>query len=146
MLVSARPATTALALVAVALSLAGCGNALDRLSEIGKGPKLAAIEDPTAQPGYKPVAMPMPAPEPPAYAPNSLWSKGSRAFFKDQRAHRVDDILTVQVVITDKAQIANDTKRSRDETDSGESSIGHFMARRVSTRQPSPLASNSATA
>ena len=102
----------------LAVGLAGCSSTLDRLDGIGKGPKLASIEDPTAQPGYRPVQMPMPAPEPPAYAPNSLWSKGSRAFFKDQRAHRVGDIVTVQVVITDKAQIANTTKRSRDETDS----------------------------
>ncbi|TBW33494.1 flagellar basal body L-ring protein FlgH [Siculibacillus lacustris] len=104
-------------LLVLALPLAACGNSLDRLSEIGKAPKLASIDDPTTNPGYKPVSMPMPAPEPPAYAPNSLWSRGSRAFFKDQRAHRIGDILTVQVVITDKAQIANDTKRTRAETD-----------------------------
>lgn len=121
MSVSPRPATACL-LVGVAVALAGCGNTLDRLSNIGKEPKLAAIQDPTASPGYKPVSMPMPAPEPPAYAPASLWSKGSRAFFKDQRAHRIGDILTVQVVITDKAKIANDTTRTRNETDS--SSVG----------------------
>ncbi len=105
-------------LVALAISLAGCGNSLDRLSDIGKSPKLAAIEDPTATPGYRPVSLPMPAPEPPAYAPNSLWSRGSRAFFKDQRAHRIGDILTVTVVVTDKAKIANDTKRTRTSSDS----------------------------
>ena len=111
-----RPAT-ALALLA-AFALAGCSGTIDRLENIGKAPKLASIEDPTAQAGYKPVSLPMPPPDPPAYAPNSLWSKGSRAFFKDQRAHRVGDILTVAVVITDKAQIANDTKRTRAESDS----------------------------
>lgn len=104
--------------VLVAIALTGCSGTLDRLENIGKAPKLAAIEDPTAQAGYKPVSLPMPPPEPAAYAPNSLWSKGSRAFFKDQRAHRVGDILTVTVVITDKAQIANDTKRTRSESDS----------------------------
>jgi flagellar L-ring protein precursor FlgH len=112
--------------VVVALPLAACGNSLDRLSEIGKTPKLASIDDPTAAAGYKPVSLPMPAPEPAAYAPNSLWSKGSRAFFKDQRAHRVGDILTVTVVITDKAKIANDTKRTRTETDN--TSIGGLPA------------------
>ena len=108
--------------VLAALPLAACGNSLDRLGEIGKTPKLSAIDDPTAKPGYKAVAMPMPAPTPPAYAPASLWSQGSRAFFKDQRAHRIGDILTVQVVITDKAKIANDTTRARTETDN--TSIG----------------------
>ena len=40
----------------------GCSS-IDRLSQIGEQPKLAAIENPTTQPGYKPVQMPMPKPE-----------------------------------------------------------------------------------
>ena len=63
----------------------GC-SAVDRLSQIGEKPKLTAIENPTAQPGYKPVQMPMPKPETASYNANSLWRNGSRAFFKDQRA------------------------------------------------------------
>ncbi len=76
-------------------------------------PPLSAIDNPTAQPGYKPVQMPMPTPQPASYSPNSLWRNGSRAFFKDQRAHQIGDILTVKVKITDKAKIDNETKRSR---------------------------------
>ncbi len=95
------------------VSLAGGCSAIDRLSQIGETPKLSAIENPTAQPGYKPVQMPMPKPETVSYNPNSLWRNGSRAFFKDQRAHQVGDILTVTVNITDKANIANETQRSR---------------------------------
>ena len=68
-------------------SLLGNCSALDRLKNIGEQPALSAIENPTAQPGYKPVQMPMPAPQPAVYNPNSLWRNGSRAFFKDQRAH-----------------------------------------------------------
>ncbi|MBP0587785.1 hypothetical protein, partial [Mycobacterium tuberculosis] len=70
-----------LAPLALVLALAGCG-AADRLSEVGKAPSLSAIQDPTAQPGYKPVSLPMPAPPPAAYAPNSLWKQGARTFFK----------------------------------------------------------------
>jgi flagellar L-ring protein precursor FlgH len=92
--------------------LSGCA-AFDRLKNIGEPPALAAVDNPTAKPGYKPVQMPMPAAQPASYNPNSLWRNGSRAFFKDQRAHQVGDILTVKVNITDKANIANDTKRSR---------------------------------
>ena len=99
--------------LAVTGGLAGGCSSLDRLSQIGETPKLAAIENPTAQPGYKPVQMPMPKPQPASYNANSLWRNGSRAFFKDQRAHQVGDILTVTVNFTDKAKIANETKRSR---------------------------------
>jgi flagellar L-ring protein precursor FlgH len=106
-----RPLAPSLLLLA-ALGLGGCGS-LDRLSNVGKAPDLAKIEDPTAQPGYKPVRMPMPTPQPVSFAANSLWRQGSRAFFKDQRAQQVGDIVTVKVAITDKAKIGNETKRTR---------------------------------
>jgi flagellar L-ring protein FlgH len=97
----------------------GCA-AIDRLKLVGEQPPLSAIENPTAQPGYKPVQMPMPAAQPASYNPNSLWRNGSRAFFKDQRAHQVGDILTIKVKITDKAEIENATKRKRvNKEDSG---------------------------
>jgi flagellar L-ring protein precursor FlgH len=99
-------------LILAAFALGGCGS-LDRLSNIGKAPDLAKIEDPTAQPGYKPVRMPMPTPQPVSFAANSLWRQGSRAFFKDQRAQQVGDIVTVKVAITDKAKLDNETKRTR---------------------------------
>ena len=94
--------------------LAGCST-FDRLAALGEQPPLSAIENPTTQPGYKPVHMPMPTPQPASYSPNSLWRNGSRAFFKDQRAHQVGDILTVTVNLNDKAVIANETQRSREE-------------------------------
>src|ERR1700709_347659 len=82
------------ALLATAALTSGCSS-IDRLSQIGEKPKLTAIENPTTQPGYKPVQMPMPKPETVSYNANSLWRNGSRAFFKDQRAHQIRDILTV---------------------------------------------------
>ena len=78
---------------------------------------MTAVDNPTTRPGYKPVQMPMPAAQPAAYNPNSLWRNGSRAFFKDQRAHQMGDILTVKVNITDKANIENETKRTRTMTE-----------------------------
>ncbi len=107
------------ALLATTAIASGCSS-IDRLSQIGEQPKLAAIENPTAQPGYKPVQMPMPKPETASYNANSLWRNGSRAFFRDQRAARIGDLLTVTVNITDKANIANETQRSRvNKEDSG---------------------------
>jgi flagellar L-ring protein FlgH len=102
------------------VSLAGGCAGIDRLSQVGEEPKLSAIENPTTQPGYKPVQMPMPKPETVSYNPNSLWRNGSRSFFKDQRARQIGDLLTVTVNITDQANFANETQRSRTTTeDSG---------------------------
>ncbi len=102
-----------LALASLAgLALSACG-AADRLANIGKPPDLSAITDPTAVPGYKPVQMPMPPPDNATFAANSLWRTGSRGFFKDQRAAKVGDLVTVKVNVTDKAQLDNQTKRSR---------------------------------
>ena len=99
--------------------LAGCST-FDRLATLGEQQPLSAIENPTTQAGYKPVHMPMPTPQPASYSPNSLWRNGSRAFFKDQRAHQVGDLLTVTVNLNDKAVIANETQRSRkNKEDSG---------------------------
>ena len=101
-----------LGIVAAACALGGCSMA-DRLANVGQPPVLSAIEDPTRQAGYKPVRMPMPEAQPIAFAPNSLWRQGSRAFFKDQRAQQVGDLVTVRVKVTDQAQINNSTSRSR---------------------------------
>ncbi len=107
------------------VSFAGGCSSIDRLSQIGEQPKLSAIENPTAQPGYKPVQMPMPKPEAVSYNANSLWRNGSRSFFKDQRAHQIGDLLTVTVNITDQANFANETQRSRTVTE--DSGITNFL-------------------
>jgi flagellar L-ring protein FlgH len=44
---------------------------------------------------------------------NSLWRNGSRTFFHDQRASKVGDILTINVTISDSAQLANETVANR---------------------------------
>jgi flagellar L-ring protein FlgH len=111
----------ALAAILATLACAGGGcSAINRLSQIGETPKLTAVDNPTTQPGYKPVSMPMPKPETVSYSPNSLWRNGSRAFFKDQRAHQVGDLLTVTVNITDQAKLGNETQGDRtSKVDSG---------------------------
>jgi flagellar L-ring protein precursor FlgH len=119
------------------VSVAGGCSSIDRLSQIGEQPKLSAIENPTAQPGYKPVQMPMPKPEAVSYNANSLWRNGSRSFFKDQRAHQIGDLLTVTVNITDQANFANETQRSRTVTE--DSGITAFLGSNLLTGKTTAL-------
>lgn len=108
-----RKTLNAFATLGLALSLAGCGNTLERIARVGEEPPMSPIENPTAQTAYRPVSLPMPEPLPDARQPNSLWRQGSRAFFKDQRAGRVGDILTVVIEISDEAKLDNKTTRNR---------------------------------
>src|SRR3984885_14606512 len=108
----------------VAVINSACSS-IDRLKAIGEQPPLSAMDNPTTKPGYKPVQMPMPTPQPATYNPNSLWRNGSRGFFKDQRAHQVGDILTVKGNINDTPQFENETQRSRSTTE--DSAITNFI-------------------
>ena len=112
-----RTARTLALLTLGATMLTACGTA-DRLANIGKTPALSAIEDPSRNPNYQPVRLPMPDAPVVDRQANSLWRAGSRAFFKDQRAARVGDILTVDIQINDRAQLQNSTQRNRTGTDS----------------------------
>lgn len=105
-----------LAAIVACTLLSGCG-AADRLSQVGQTPELKPIENPVATASYQPVSMPMPLPEPAAYNPNSLWQNGARAFFKDQRAGRVGDIMTVTIQISDQANLSNRSRRTRNSTE-----------------------------
>jgi flagellar L-ring protein precursor FlgH len=102
-------------LLTLTLTLAGCSNTLDRLDRVGKDPEMAKIQNPQETPGYKDVTWPMPVDE---YAntktnANSLWRPGAKSFFRDQRARKVGDILTVKVTIDDEAQLDNETNSTR---------------------------------
>jgi flagellar L-ring protein precursor FlgH len=99
--------------------LSGCG-ALQRLSEIGRPPSMTPTSDPTKDPKWRPITMPMPHPEPIPSQPASLWRTGSRAFFKDQRAAQVGDIVTIIVSTTDTADVEN----ASSETKNGSESMG----------------------
>lgn len=93
--------------------LSGC-NLAQRLSTVGEPPQLSHIQDPTLVHGYQPVSMPMPMTEGHPRKINSLWETGSRAFFKDQRAGRTGDVLTVIVDMQDVAKFDSNPKLERD--------------------------------
>jgi flagellar L-ring protein FlgH len=103
-------------LIIATLALGAC-SAVDRISNIGETPAMARIEDPTLQRGYQPVSLPMPTPEISVKQPNSLWASNRKSFFKDQRANKVGDILTVVINIEDEAEMENETERSRTNTE-----------------------------
>ena len=102
---------------ALAATLGAC-NTVSRVSEIGDGPKLTQITNPTVMPEYRPVSLPMPAAKTSQENPNSLWRSGARAFFKDHRAKEIGDIVTVNLSLNDSASLANKTERDRGDSES----------------------------
>lgn len=109
-----------LALIATAASLGACSGVAERIDRIGRAPDLNPITNPTTATGYVPVSLPMPS-EPQGRVAGassaSLWQTGSRAFFKDNRAARVGDILTVAINIDEEAKLENETERRRSSTE-----------------------------
>ena len=121
-----RSFATVAAVIAIGAATAGCQMA-SRLSEVGSYPNLSPITNPQAMPGYRPVNLPMPAPQPIEDNPNSLWRPGARAFFKDIRAKDIGDQLTIRMKVNDGAKWNNKTKRTRgDEEGMGVDSIFGF--------------------
>jgi flagellar L-ring protein precursor FlgH len=122
-----RASLLRIAVVAVAAaSLTAC-NALNRLSEVGSGPEISTIQNPTQKAGYQPISMPMPQPVAPPQSANSLWRPGARAFFKDQRAKDVGDILTVSVQFSDNASFTSkldNNRKSNEDTGGAFSFLG----------------------
>ena len=111
--------TKNLTAIALCISMTACSSTLEKLDEIGTGPKLEKQKNPVEMASYQPVKN-WPTPIEPAQpeTSNSLWQPGARAFFKDQRATKVGDILTVQVKISDKADLNNKTSNARTNAES----------------------------
>jgi len=107
----------AIAAAYLTLMLGAC-TTIDRINAVGQAPDMTPIIDPRDRNGDRQITMPMPRPETPVYQSNSLWAAGARSFFKDQRATKIGDIVTVLIDISDKAEVSNQTSRTRtgDET------------------------------
>lgn len=98
----------------MATMLSGCGT-WDRLKNVGKHPEMTPIENPVEAAGYQPVSLPMPQKIEESAGANSLWKPGSSGFFKDQRAQKVGDIITVKVSAQDNALIESEVEQNRDD-------------------------------
>ena len=120
--------------LAALLPLAACGTMSD-VAGSGRTPQLSPVAYPAPLVAHaQSTTLPTPAPSPLASA-NSIWKAGAKAFFKDQRAQRVGDILTVNIEIDDSATMNNSTNRSRENEMTGgltnllglESSLGKVL-------------------
>jgi flagellar L-ring protein FlgH len=106
--------------VLLAVLPAACASTMDELSRVGQAPELTPIENPTmAATGRREVVMPMPQRQAYGSASSSLWQPGATTFFADSRAKTVGDILTVAIEIDDRAQLSNQSNRSRASDRSG---------------------------
>lgn len=97
---------------ALILTLGACSS-FERLSRVGEVPEFSKIENPQDKRGYKPVSMPMPDAKVASQEMNSLWSSDRSAFFEDQRAKDIGDILTVTIDMENEAEFESSSSRSR---------------------------------
>ena len=113
-----------LALVAL-IPLAACSTAMEAV----RGPNMTPVGYPAALVPQNQNVLPLAAsarePLPSPAGANSLWRTGARAFFVDQRASRVGDILTVNIDIDDSAKTSNSSNSSR-KSDST-AGVPHFL-------------------
>jgi flagellar L-ring protein precursor FlgH len=100
---------TALAL-SVALALSGCSS--QAIKEIGKAPSMSPIGSGLNYAETPQLAM-YPKQPRTTVSGYSIWSDQQSALFKDSRAFKVGDILTVNIRVNDKASFDNKTDRSR---------------------------------
>lgn len=103
--------------LSAALMLSACASTVDKIEHIGQPPPLSPIEVPPGIVSGAPVLVPQPLPDPQPPQANSLWRAGSRSFFRDPRAAKTGDLLTVQIDIGDQAKLANTTTRSTNATE-----------------------------
>jgi flagellar L-ring protein precursor FlgH len=122
--------------------IAACSHVVDAV----KGPQMAPMGYPAQLVGEDQVMTLASAREgvPQPASANSLWRSGARAFFFDQRASKVGDILTVLITINDNANIQNQTAASR--TGANTAGITNFLGLESTLGKILPKAFNPATA
>ena len=98
--------------LAALMPLGACSSVVEAV----KGPELAPVGYPAALMPQQQQVLTLASNRGDMAGPasaNSLWRNGARAFFADQRASKVGDILTVQIDIDDSAKTTNTTSSSR---------------------------------
>jgi flagellar L-ring protein FlgH len=101
--------------------LVSCQSTVERLKRVGKDPELANIELPAVEEDEEEIERHearIEAQHAHMQKTNSLWQPGSTKFFRDSRAWRIGDIITVVVQIQDQASLKNETNQKRNGKDS----------------------------
>lgn len=108
-----------LILILLSFVLVSCSDTITRLKNIGRGPQLASVEmPPNAEDDVSDVDFArLEKQRHYMKKTNSLWEPGSTTFFRDNRAWRIGDIVTVIVSINDSAKLNNATTQKRTGTD-----------------------------
>jgi flagellar L-ring protein precursor FlgH len=97
------------ALLLLAAAAGGCAN---DVRDFNRPPALTAVGSGLLAERVSLPAEPLTAPN---YRPgNSIWQDTSADLFKDPRARKIGDVVTVKISIKDKATLDNNSKRSRD--------------------------------
>jgi flagellar L-ring protein precursor FlgH len=107
------------------LALAGCG-AVAAVPEFSRQPTLTAVGSGLLADRVPVPAEPLPVAQ---YHPgNSIWQDNTADLFRDPRAARIGDVVTVKISIKDKASIDNNSKRSRDSKMNFKPELGYDIA------------------
>lgn len=132
-------------------AMAGCAA---RPLEIGREPELspvgAGISRPPREAKVVNENLVVPARDVVDVSTGSLWRDRGADLFKDPRARRVGDILTVSISMKDRASFDNSSKRSRDASHGFGLSIGHDIdwrgfASAATAKADSSIKSNTST-
>lgn len=100
-----------MAILCVMLLVTGCGQQIKNLTAephmtpVGAGlrpERTAIVSSPTVPPAYR--------------EGNSFWQDSTAELFRDPRAAKVGDVVTVKISIKDKASLDNTSERNRDST------------------------------
>jgi flagellar L-ring protein FlgH len=136
--------------LAVALLTGACAS---RPLEIGREPLLSSVGSgitrAAPEPGKASLESLQPAHPIHAAYTGSLWRDRGADLFRDPRARRIGDILTVTIFMKDKATFDNSSKRSRDSSHGFGVDVGHNVDWRgfasvANAKADSSLKSNSA--
>lgn len=120
-------------IMVASVTLGGCSV---RPEEIGRAPVLSPIGSaPPVEVAALPTARPLQVHK--ALADGSAWVDTAATLFRDARAMRIGDVITVKISIRDRAEIDNASNRSRESSGSLEGSADYDVATQLMAKNGS---------